>query len=93
MPANPSSSQGDSAPGTVSNVAEKPDYAGMTAHMRALAASVERLRSAATQAAFAVLDHTLAETPLEDRPVVSWEVEREEFLRRLEQQRSDDDES
>jgi len=43
----------------------------------------QRLGEVATRVSFSLLDYRLSETPLEDRPVRSWEVEREEFLRKL----------
>jgi hypothetical protein len=38
----------------------------------------------ATRAAFPLLDMALAEMDLDEIPPRSWEVEREEFIRRLE---------
>lgn len=48
-----------------------------------LAASFDAAADAADRAAFSLLDLHLELTPQEDQPPTSWEVEREQFMRRI----------
>lgn len=54
-----------------------------TLQLRQIAESMDRLKEAATRTSFVALDWRLSVTPQEDRPAASWEVEREQFLRRF----------
>lgn len=57
------------------------DYERVTIQMQQIADAFGRLAEAAQRTAFAVLDVTIEHAPVEDRQPVSWEVERERFLR------------
>jgi len=62
---------------------ERASIRRMTTAMRSAAAVLEQASQAMTRASFALLDLRLSETSIEDLPAVSWEVEREAFLRRF----------
>lgn len=64
-------------------MAEGIDDKALIVQMRTASGSLSKFTDACNRAAFSMLDlhHDLA--PVDEQPVVSWEVERERFLRSL----------